>query len=77
MPKMKTKKSVTRRVKITATGKVMAFKSGKRHQNTGKSGDEIRVQNIEMTFEIRDETLSTVTMKMLLYSLRRASSFSK
>ena len=42
MPKMKTKKSVTRRVKITASGKVMAFKSGKRHQNTGKSGDEIR-----------------------------------
>ena len=42
MPKMKTKKSMTRRVKVTATGKVMAFKSGKRHQNTGKSGDEIR-----------------------------------
>ena len=41
MPKMKTKKSVTRRVKITGTGKVMAFKSGKRHQNTGKSGAEI------------------------------------
>ena len=40
MPKMKTKKSMTRRVKVTATGKVMAFKSGKRHQNTGKSGDE-------------------------------------
>ena len=42
MPKVKTKKSATRRIKITATGKVMAFKSGKRHQNTGKSGDEIR-----------------------------------
>ena len=41
MPKMKTKKSVTRRVKITASGKVMAFKSGKRHQNTGKSGAQI------------------------------------
>jgi large subunit ribosomal protein L35 len=42
MPKMKTLKSATRRIKITGTGKVMAFKSGKRHQNTGKSGDEIR-----------------------------------
>ncbi|ADY26426.1 50S ribosomal protein L35 [Deinococcus proteolyticus MRP] len=42
MPKMKTKKSAVRRIKITATGKVMAFKSGKRHQNTGKSGNEIR-----------------------------------
>ncbi len=42
MPKQKTKKSAKRRIKITATGKVMAFKSGKRHQNVGKSGDEIR-----------------------------------
>ena len=42
MPKMKTKKSAVRRIKITATGKVMAFKSGKRHQNTKKSGNEIR-----------------------------------
>lgn len=41
MPKVKTKKSASRRIKITATGKVMAFKSGKRHQNTGKSGSEI------------------------------------
>lgn len=42
MPKMKTLKMAKRRVKVTGTGKVMAFKSGKRHQNTGKSGDEIR-----------------------------------
>ncbi|WP_027482688.1 50S ribosomal protein L35 [Deinococcus pimensis] len=42
MPKQKTKKSAKRRIKITATGKVMAFKSGKRHQNVGKSGSEIR-----------------------------------
>lgn len=42
MPKMKTLKAASRRVKVTGTGKVMAFKSGKRHQNTGKSGDEIR-----------------------------------
>lgn len=41
MPKMKTHKMAKRRVKITGTGKVMAFKSGKRHQNTGKSGDAI------------------------------------
>ena len=41
MPKVKTKKSAVRRIKITATGKVMAFKSGKRHQNTGKSGADI------------------------------------
>lgn len=46
MPKMKTKKSAKRRIKITGTGKVMAFKSGKRHQNTGKSGDEIRGKGV-------------------------------
>lgn len=42
MPKMKTKKIAERRVKITGTGKVIAFRSGKRHQNAGKSGNEIR-----------------------------------
>ncbi len=42
MPKQKTKKSAKRRIKITATGKVMAFHPGKRHQNVGKSGGEIR-----------------------------------
>jgi large subunit ribosomal protein L35 len=41
MPKQKTKKAAVRRIKITGTGKVMAFKSGKRHQNTGKSGTSI------------------------------------
>lgn len=41
MPKQKTKKAAVRRIKITGTGKVMAFKSGKRHQNTGKTGTAI------------------------------------
>lgn len=31
MPKMKTKSSVKKRFKITATGKVMAGQAGKRH----------------------------------------------
>ena len=42
MPKQKTHSGAKKRFKITGTGKVMAFKSGKRHQNTGKSGNEIR-----------------------------------
>lgn len=46
MPKQKTKKSAVRRIKITATGKVMAFRSGKRHQNTGKSGSEIQNKGV-------------------------------
>ncbi len=31
MPKMKTKSGVKKRFKLTATGKVKAFQSGKRH----------------------------------------------
>ena len=36
MPKRKTVKGVKRRFKITATGKVRAFRSGKRHLLGGK-----------------------------------------
>lgn len=35
--KQKTKKILTRRFKITKTGKVLRGQSGKRHLNTGKS----------------------------------------
>ena len=31
MPKMKTKKSVAKRVKVTGTGKLMRYKAGRRH----------------------------------------------
>ena len=37
MPKLKTKKGVKKRFKITATGKVKRSKSGKRHILTKKS----------------------------------------
>lgn len=42
MPKMKTHKGAKKRVKITASGKVVAMKTGKRHLNWKKSGKEIR-----------------------------------
>lgn len=42
MPKMKTHKGAKKRVKITASGKVVAMKTGKRHLNWQKSGKEIR-----------------------------------
>lgn len=42
MGKQKTRKAAVRRIKITGTGKVMAFRPGKRHLNYHKSGDEIR-----------------------------------
>ncbi len=31
MPKMKTKKSISKRIKVTGTGKLMRFKAGRRH----------------------------------------------
>jgi len=38
MPKLKTKKSVKKRMKITKTGKVLRRKPGGRHYKAGKSG---------------------------------------
>lgn len=37
MPKMKTRKSVSKRIKQTATGKIMRKQAGVRHLNTCKS----------------------------------------
>ena len=37
MPKLKTHKGVKRRVKVTGTGKLMAYPTGRRHLLTGKS----------------------------------------
>ncbi len=42
MPKMKTHKGAKGRVKVTARGKVMAMRPGKRHLNYKKSGKKIR-----------------------------------
>ena len=37
MPKMKTKKCATKRMKMSATGKVMRSQGGKAHLNIGKT----------------------------------------
>ncbi len=42
MPKMKTKKGVKKRFKITKNGKVRRYKQGKRHILTKKSQDRKR-----------------------------------
>lgn len=42
MPKMKTSKSVLKRVKITARGKVLGFKPGRRHLLSTKSAKRRR-----------------------------------
>ncbi len=40
--KLKTHKGLKRRVKITARGKIMAFRTGRRHLLTGKSPSRMR-----------------------------------
>ena len=42
MPKMKTKKSLLRRIKVTGTGKLMRMREGRRHLMSGKSGNRRR-----------------------------------
>jgi len=37
MPKIKTKKSISKRVKVTASGKMLRRKAGKRHLLSGKT----------------------------------------
>jgi large subunit ribosomal protein L35 len=36
VPKMKTKKSLKRRIKVTATGKLLHYREGRRHLQSGK-----------------------------------------
>ncbi|OQA87411.1 MAG: 50S ribosomal protein L35 [Lentisphaerae bacterium ADurb.Bin242] len=42
MPKLKTRKCISKRVKRTGTGKYKYFKAGRRHLMTGKSGKRKR-----------------------------------
>lgn len=42
MPKMKTKKSLTKRFKVTGTGKVLRKMSGKSHRMVSFTGKRVR-----------------------------------
>lgn len=42
MPKLKTKKSISKRMKVTKTGKVMRRKPGSRHYKANKSSGRKR-----------------------------------
>ena len=55
MPKMKTKKCATKRMKMSATGKVLRSQGGKAHLNNGKTRS--RKRNLRG----RTTTDSTVT----------------
>ena len=43
MPKLKTSKSVAKRVRFTKTGKIKHFKTGRRHLLTGKRSKRKRL----------------------------------
>ena len=51
MPKMKTRKSATRRFKITKTGKILRRRGFRSHLNVKRSGQKRREQNrpVEVT----------------------------
>jgi large subunit ribosomal protein L35 len=42
MSKQKTRKALTKRVRITGTGKVKHARAGKRHLNCGQGGNKLR-----------------------------------
>jgi large subunit ribosomal protein L35 len=42
MPKLKTKKAVSKRMKFTKSGKIKRFKAGRRHLMTSKNGNKKR-----------------------------------
>jgi len=42
MPKLKTRKSISKRMKITKTGKVLRHRPGSRHYKAGKSAGRRR-----------------------------------
>lgn len=42
MPKMKTRKALVKRFKVTATGKVLFVKSGKSHRMVSFTGKRVR-----------------------------------
>ena len=58
MPKIKTKKCATKRMKMSATGKVMRSQGGKSHLNGYKSrGRKRNLRGITTTYEGVEKTM--------------------
>jgi large subunit ribosomal protein L35 len=66
MPKLKTKSSVKKRFSLTATGKVKATQSGKRHGMVKRTNNQIRNQR-GMT--ILNESDAGIVKKFIPYGL--------
>ena len=62
MPKMKTKKCATKRMKMSATGKVMRSQGGKAHLNNGKT----RARKRNLRGRIATDSTVTKTYKRAL-----------
>ena len=62
MPKMKTKKCATKRMKMSATGKVMRSQGGKAHLNNGKT--RARKRNLRGR-TVTDSTVPTTYARAL------------
>lgn len=65
MPKMKTKRAVAKRFKVTGTGKLMKMKAYKSHILTKKTTK--RKRNLRKAIEVDSTNLSAVK-RMLPYS---------
>ena len=62
MPKLKTKKCATKRMKMSATGKVMRSQGGKAHLNNGKT----RARKRNLRGRIATDSTVTKTYKRAL-----------
>ncbi len=63
MPKMKTKKCATKRMKTSATGKVMRSQGGKAHLNNGKT--RARKRNLRGLAVVASEKVTKTMQRML------------
>ena len=62
MPKLKTKSSSKKRFSVTATGKIRATQSGKRHGMIKRTNKQIRNQRGSMILAEGDERLVKIHM---------------
>jgi len=65
MPKLKTKKGVAKRFKLTKSGKIKYRKSGKRHLLTNK--DVSRIRHLRRAKTLTDKKQTKYLKRMLPY----------
>jgi large subunit ribosomal protein L35 len=65
MPKLKTKKSISKRFKITGTGKVMHYGSGGAHLLSKKSSK--RKRRIKQSSSIKNKGVSKMIKNLMPY----------